>query len=365
MRLSNSVKKKENHKVYVGISGGVDSAVSAAILKDQGYEVYGVFMKNWSGEDYGLEGDCPWREDMKSAEEVCKHLKIDFRSYNFEKEYSEKVIRYFFDEYEKGRTPNPDVICNKEIKFSIFLEKAIADGAQYIATGHYVRKSEDKSNINYLLKGVDQKKDQSYFLYNITQNQLLHSLFPIGKYQKNEVRSLAKKIGLPNSARPDSQGICFVGEINVREFIKSKLGIKKGEIVDIDSEKIVGEHDGYYFYTIGQREGLGIGGTRVPYFVVEINKEKNIVYVSLGKDNPHLYSRDIYLENLHLINEDTQLDKLKLTGSIRYRHKDENLNIIDLDALHFKFETPQRAITPGQSLVLYSNEVCIGGGIIS
>src|SRR5690606_35373522 len=213
-------------KVFVGLSGGVDSAVSAALLKDQGFEVTGVYMKNWSGDDYGIQADCPWEEDQKDAQAICDHLGIQFRSFNFEKEYRDKVVEYFFSEYEKGRTPNPDVMCNKEVKFKLFLDKALKEGAGFIATGHYARKLVPDSNNNEpekLLKGLDKNKDQTYFLYNLTQEQLRKTLFPIGHLTKPEVRKLAREYMLPNAEKPDSQGICFIGEINVLKFLMSRI----------------------------------------------------------------------------------------------------------------------------------------------
>jgi len=233
------MKSEEKKKVFVGLSGGVDSAVSAYLLKEQGYDVTGVYMKNWSGDEFGIQADCPWEEDQKDAEAVCKHLGIPFRSLNFEKQYREKVVEYFFSEYEKGRTPNPDVMCNKEIKFKLFLEKAMDEGADFIATGHYARKLE-VDGVNKMLKGVDSNKDQTYFLYNLTQSQLDKVLFPVGEIEKPEVRRIAEKAGLPNAKKPDSQGICFIGEINVLKFLMSKIPVKEGDIIDIDSGKVVG-----------------------------------------------------------------------------------------------------------------------------
>lgn len=351
-------------KVFVGLSGGVDSAVSAALLKEQGYEVTGVYMKNWSGDDYGIQADCPWEQDQADAQAVCEALGIEFRSFNFEKEYRNRVVEYFFSEYEKGRTPNPDVMCNKEIKFKLFLEKSLEEGADYIATGHYARHIEDK-----LLKGVDQKKDQTYFIYNLTAEQLAHTFFPVGNFQKSEVRDLARKFKLPNAEKPDSQGICFIGEINVLKFLMSRIPEEKGEIRDIDTDELVGEHKGIYFYTLGQREGIGIGGQAVPYFVVDKDKEHNILYVGHGTDHPKLYKKEVELENLHLINEDNQewilQENLGLSGAVRYRQKPQpgHLKLID-DKYFFIFDEPQRAVTSGQSLVIYKDDECLGGGVI-
>jgi tRNA-specific 2-thiouridylase len=367
--MSNLNKQKT---VFVGLSGGVDSAVSAALLKDQGYNVVGVYMKNWSGDDYGIQADCPWEKDQSDAEAVCKTLGIEFRSFNFEKEYRARVVQYFFSEYEKGRTPNPDVMCNKEVKFKLFLEKALANGADMIATGHYARVTEKSQLIYSLLKGVDQNKDQTYFLYNLTQEQLSRTLFPIGHLEKPQVRKLAEEYHLPNAQKPDSQGICFIGEINVLKFLMSRIPEKKGEIRDIDLNEVVGEHKGVYFYTIGQREGLHIGGQAVPYFVVSKDIEKNIVYVGHGTDHPAMYRTEVELENLHLINEEFRIKnfELPLEASVRYRQKPQQgeLRIMNYELpnqqIKFIFEKPQRAVASGQSLVIYSGEECLGGGVI-
>ncbi len=378
------------------MSGGVDSSVCAALLKDQGYDVTGVFMKNWSGDDFGLQSECPWEIDQKDAEAVCEKLEIPFKSYNFEKEYRQKVVDYFFEEYEKGRTPNPDVMCNKEIKFKLFLDKALSEGADFIATGHYVRSDplnspllrpatssvesgKQKGVMFNLLKGVDENKDQSYFLYNITQEQLSHCLFPIGEFIKPQIREMADKLELPNAKKPDSQGICFIGEINVHDFLKQRFGEKQGDIVNIDNGEIVGTHKGAYFYTIGQREGLGIGGAKEPFFVVNTNIKNNIVYVAMGTENKHLFSDTVNLENLHLITvpdvnialaaqyfEQLQLSD-NLSASVRYRHKPQKGKLIGNvdEGFKFIFENPQRAVTPGQSLVIYNDVVCLGGGVIA
>ncbi|MEO6729503.1 MAG: tRNA 2-thiouridine(34) synthase MnmA [Candidatus Dojkabacteria bacterium] len=389
----NSIGNKK--KVFVGLSGGVDSAVSAYLLKEQGYDVTGVYMKNWSGDEFGIQADCPWEEDQKDAEDVCKHLGIPFRSFNFEKQYRDKVVEYFFSEYEKGRTPNPDVMCNKEIKFKLFLEKAIEEGADFIATGHYARKMtsdelqmkynadevpprgrlhEVPGGVNYLHKGVDSNKDQTYFLYNLTQSQLDKVLFPIGHLEKPEVRKIAKNAGLPNAKKPDSQGICFIGEINVLQFLMSKIPVKEGDIIDIDSGKVVGKHKGVYFHTIGQRNGLNIGGTPVPYFVCKKDIEKNIVYVCLGSDNPALYTTEVKLENLHLINKNVKLDDVELQAAVRYRQKPmagklkksllEEGGSKNQEVITFIFNEPVRAVASGQSLVMYSGDECLGGGVI-
>lgn len=350
----------------MALSGGVDSAVSALLLKHKGYDVTGVFMKNWAGDDFGIQDDCPWEEDQKAAEEVCGYLDIPFRSFNFEKQYRESVVSYFFDEYSKGQTPNPDVMCNKEIKFKLFLNKALEEGADLIATGHYVRrKVVDNVQESLLLKGIDSKKDQSYFLYNITQEQLSKTLFPIGHLEKPEVRKIAVEAGLPNAKRPDSQGICFIGKINVLNFLMSKIPKKVGNIVDIETGKIVGEHNGVYFYTIGQRAKLP--NQNEAYFYCDKNIEDNILYACHGHENKNLFIDKVCLGNLHLINNSFDIDALSKAGNltcmIRYRQEPQRcrINIVEM-AVEFKEE--QRGVASGQSIVFFDNDVCLGGGVM-
>lgn len=347
--------------VCVALSGGVDSAVAAALLKKQGYNVTGMFMKNWAGEDFGVKSDCPWEQDQKDAEAVCKILNIPFRSVNFEKEYRQSVIKYFFEEYSKGRTPNPDVICNKEIKFKVFIKKAEMLGAQLIATGHYAR-VKTSGELLELHKGVDRNKDQSYFLHGLNQYQLSRTIFPLGDLTKPEVRVLATKFKLPNAKKKDSQGICFIGKINVSEFLRENIQIRPGKIIDIDSGKTLGKHDGVMFYTIGQRHGMGIGGSGKPYFVVKKDFIKNILFVGLGEDHPLLYWKDIYYSQSHFISGKIPID-LQMEASIRYRHFPECGKLIP-DKNLFRFLSPQKAPSAGQSIVFYRGDLCLGGAII-
>ncbi|HVX92635.1 MAG TPA: tRNA 2-thiouridine(34) synthase MnmA, partial [Candidatus Dojkabacteria bacterium] len=260
--MFNDIINHMKKKVFVGLSGGVDSAVCALLLKNQGYEVTGVFLKNWSGDDYGVADQCPWEEDLASARGVAEFLNMPLKVYNFEKEYRDLVVKDFFYQYSIGNTPNPDVLCNKFIKFDQFLKKALSEGADYIATGHYA-----KTENGRLYKAKDSNKDQTYFLYQLNEDQLSHSLFPLADLTKPEVREIAKENNLPNAVRKDSQGICFIGKIDIVDFLKNELKEKKGDIVDIDTKEIVGEHIGVWFYTIGQRKGIKVGGLDEPYYV--------------------------------------------------------------------------------------------------
>lgn len=359
-RLFNGAPKT----VVVGMSGGVDSSVTAALLKQQGYSVIGVYMKNWS-EDYGDYG-CTWAEDAEDARKVAQVLNIPFYVWNFEKEYKEKVVEYFLKEYEAGRTPNPDILCNSEIKFKVFLDKALALGADFVATGHYarVKKIQNSSGqIEYqLLKGLDPAKDQSYFLYRLTQEQLSKVLFPIGEFHKPKVRELAREFNLPTHAKKDSQGICFIGKIDVREFLMDHIKAKKGEIVTTTG-KVIGEHVGLPFYTIGQREGIGLGGDG-PYYVVTKDLEKNKLIVTNDKNDPQLWQREFHVSDLSWTNKINIPPNAGV--SIRYHHPDYPAEIIQKGSgLHVKFNEPQRAITPGQSAVIYSGDVLLGGGIVN
>jgi tRNA-specific 2-thiouridylase len=346
--------------VVVGMSGGVDSSVTAALLKKQGYFVIGVYMKNWS-EDFGDYG-CTWAEDAEDARKVAQVLGIPFYVWNFEKEYYSKVVEYFLKEYEAGRTPNPDILCNSEIKFKVFLDKALGLGADYVATGHYARVKETKAGFK-LLKGIDPTKDQSYFLYRLNQKQLAKILFPLGEYPKSQVRELAKKFKLPTYAKKDSQGICFIGKINVTEFLKEHIKAKEGVIVTAQGQQ-VGKHYGLPYYTIGQREGIGLGG-KGPYYVVSKNFKTNQLLVTNDKNDPGLWKEEFTMSDLSWTNKVPDFP-LTTGVSIRYHHPDYPAEIKKSPngELLVRFDTPQRAITEGQSAVIYEGDVLIGGGVI-
>ena len=355
--------------VFVGMSGGVDSSVTAYLLKEQGYKVIGVFMKNWSGKLKTSRGEfdfpCSSQSDFEDARQVANLLKIPLYTFDFEKEYRDKVIEYFVKDIKRGNTPNPDVMCNKEIKFKVFLEKAISLGADMIATGHYARVILENGNYK-LLKGIDNTKDQSYFLNTLGQYELSKTLFPIGHLEKSEVRKIAKKISLPNAEKPDSQGICFVGEIDVNSFIEAFVGENEGNIITED-DKIIGQHRGLYYYTIGQRKGLGIGGG-IPYFVIDKDLIKNNLVVSKGLDPDSLYKKFVFINELSWVNAKSIPEfPLKCKAKIRYRSQDVDCMVEKSNKdreLKVIFEDEQRAITKGQFLVLYQNEELIGSGVM-
>ncbi len=352
-------------KIAVGLSGGVDSAVTAALLKEEGHEVIGVFMKNWSGDDYGIQGDCPWEREQRDAQRVANHIGIEFLSYNFEHEYRKNVVEYFFSEYKAGRTPNPDILCNSEIKFKVFLHKCFDDlKVDKIATGHYARNIFDGTGY-HLLKGVDTNKDQAYFLCQLTQAELSRAIFPLGTLTKPEVRKLAKRFDLPVAEKKDSQGICFIGDINVKEFIESGLGSKPGPIVDIDTNEILGEHKGLWFHTIGQREGLGLSGG--PWFVTSKDLSKNTVFVAKGKTNPALYKSEVIIGNVNILNPDEVTAKFSAEVSLRYRQKPAKATVIsdkEGNSLNIFFDQPQRAISPGQFGCIYCGDEIVASGVI-
>ena len=340
-------------KVYVGMSGGVDSSVTAALLKEQGYQVTGVYMKNWSQDLPGFI--CPWKEDYQDAKRVAVQLGIDFKLYDFETEYRQKVVDYMVAEYQAGRTPNPDIMCNQEVKFKLFLETALADGADMIATGHYALIKDGQ-----LLTGKDPKKDQSYFLYRVTEAALSKSLMPIGELEKTEVRKIAKKLGLATAEKPDSQGICFVGKVGIKEFLLNELGEQPpGPIID-QSGKTIGQHDGALFYTIGQRHGLDVGGG-LPYYVTKKDIKKNEIYVTTNLDDKDLWSKELKLQDLHWINAKPKNGQ-KYQARLRYRGPLVECTIHD-NILTLSAE--QRGLAAGQSAVIYDGDHVLGGGILS
>lgn len=348
-------------RVVVGMSGGVDSSVAALLLKEQGYDVVGIFMKNW--DDTDENGRCTAEEDFEDVVKVCNQIGIPYFAVNFEKLYWDKVFTYFLDEYKAGRTPNPDVMCNKEIKFKAFLEHAFNVGADYVATGHYARIARKNGRIE-LLRGVDENKDQSYFLNQLTRKQLEKVLFPLGDLLKTEVRKIAADYGLATAKKKDSTGICFIGERDFKEFLSTYLPAQPGEMQTLDGE-VKGRHDGLMYYTIGQRHGLGIGGAGEPWFVCGKNLEKNILYVCQGFDNEALYSDALVAINVNFINPLEQ-DRFSCTAKVRYRQPDREVEVERLqdDVWKVHFKQPERAVTPGQAVVFYDGEVCLGGGII-
>lgn len=353
-------------RVVVGMSGGVDSSVSAYLLQKQGYEVIGLFMKNWDDTDEW--GYCTATEDFEDVRRVCQQLGIPYYSVNFEKEYEEKVFQYFLDEYQKGRTPNPDVMCNREIKFGEFLEKAKQLGADYVATGHYAQIVE-RDGKHYLARGTDPNKDQTYFLYAVPKEQFRQVLFPIGHLDKKAVRKIADEQNLATARKKDSTGICFIGERNFREFLSQYLPAQPGEIQDIEG-RTLGKHDGLMYYTLGQRQGLGIGGGKgkpgQPWFVVGKDLERNVLIVAQGHDHPALYSHGLYATNVNWLLPETPEEPFTCTAKFRYRQQDQKVTVIPQadGTIQIEFDQPQRAVTPGQSAVLYQGEICIGGGII-
>jgi len=340
-------------KVFVGMSGGVDSSLSAALLKEQGYEVVGVYMKNWTEDLPGMR--CPWADDLADAKRVAVQLGIDFRVFDFEKEYKHKVVDYMIEEYKLGRTPNPDIMCNQEVKFKLFLDTALEQGADMIATGHYARTENGK-----LLRAKDDNKDQTYFLYRITSEALDKTIFPLGGYTKDEVREMAKERGLYTASKKESMGICFVGQVGIRDFLGQYVKTKPGDIIDRTSGKVLGRHEGAIFYTLGQRHGLELGGG-LPYYVVGKNMDGNIVYVSQNLQDETMWRAEVDLRDIHWIGEEP-VRGAKLHARIRHRAP---LVSATLRGELLQFDEPQRALTPGQSVVLYDGDICLGGGIIA
>ncbi len=348
-------------KIIVGISGGVDSAVAALMLKQAGHEVTGLFMKNWEEDD--RVGACSAAEDLKTARAVCETIGMPLKTVNFSAEYWERVFSYFLAEHRAGRTPNPDVLCNKEIKFKAFLDHALGLGADKIATGHYARVCETNGRFE-LHKAADANKDQSYFLYLLGQNELAHTLFPLGELAKTEVREIARAAGLPNYDRKDSTGICFIGERNFKEFLQRYLPTQPGEIRSLAGVK-KGRHDGVMYYTLGQRHGLGIGGEGEAWYVVAKDVAGNTLYVEQGEHHPALYCDALIADQLHWIAGQAPALPCTLTAKTRYRQPDQDCTLsAHADGVHVAFAHAQRAVTPGQSVVYYEGTHCLGGGVI-
>lgn len=349
-------------KVFVGLSGGVDSSVAAALLVDAGYEVTGVYMKNWSQDLPGMR--CPWAEDLADAKRVAVELGIDFKVYDFEKDYRAKVVQYMLDEYKLGRTPNPDVMCNQEIKFKLFLDTALSDGAEMVATGHYAKVERLADDKPKLLQARDQKKDQTYFLYRVPSEALAKTLFPIGDLEKTEVRKIAEARGLVTARKKDSVGICFVGQVGIEEFLSEYINTKPGEIIEKETGKKLGWHKGSILYTIGQRHGLDVGGG-LPYYVISKDIDKNYVYVSRNLNQKEMWSEEITIRNLHWIND---RPKVGANLQIRIRHLaplvQATIYSIEKDSATLKLSQAIRAVAPGQSVVVYDDQVCLGGGIV-
>ncbi|EKF55322.1 tRNA-specific 2-thiouridylase MnmA [Galbibacter marinus] len=392
-------------RVIVGLSGGVDSSVAAYLLKQQGYEVIGLFMKNWHDDSVTISNECPWLEDSNDAMMVAEKLGIPFQTVDLSEQYKERIVDYMFNEYERGRTPNPDVLCNREIKFDVFLKIALSLGADYVATGHYCRKETIEvqgKEVHRLLAGKDPNKDQSYFLCQLSQEQLSKTLFPIGELIKPEVRKIAQENELITADKKDSQGLCFIGKVRLPEFLQQKLKPKEGQIVEIDSSsvlkkkelrsfdnkidelaynaqrltynitegKVVGKHQGAHYFTKGQRKGLAVGGTPEPLFVIETDVDQNIIYTGQGKDHPGLFRKALFVSNeeLHWVREDLALiadQKLEVMARIRYRQPLQKATLYQVDGgMYVEFDQAQSAITEGQFVAFYLGEELIGSGVI-
>ena len=340
-------------RVFVGMSGGVDSSLSAALLVEQGYDVTGIYMKNWTQDLPGMR--CPWADDLADAKRVAVQLNIPFEVYDFESEYRHKVVDYMISEYTAGRTPNPDIMCNQEVKFKLFLQTALDSGADMIATGHYARTNNGK-----LFRAQDDIKDQTYFLYRVTKEALLRTLFPLGDYTKSQVRQMAEDRGLITARKKDSQGICFVGSVGIREFLNQYIETTPGEIIDKDSGKTVGAHEGAIFYTLGQRHGLDVGGG-MPYYVVGKDTAKNEVYVSRNLNDESMWRTNLRLTDMHWIDQSPRPLESIL---VRLRHRG-NLLSAHLAGDTLQLDSPERAVASGQSAVVYSGDEVLGGGIVS
>ncbi|WP_147803000.1 tRNA 2-thiouridine(34) synthase MnmA [Alkalicoccus halolimnae] len=349
-------------RVVVGMSGGVDSSVTAHLLKEQGYEVIGIFMKNW--DDTDENGVCTATEDYNDVIRVCNQLGIPYYSVNFEKEYWHKVFTYFLEEYKAGRTPNPDVMCNKEIKFKAFLEHAFALGADYVATGHYARVEQSEDGVK-LLRGIDRNKDQTYFLNALSRVQLEKVMFPLGEIEKPRVREIAEEAGLATAGKKDSTGICFIGERNFKEFLSQYLPAQKGIMETVDGTQ-KGSHDGLMYYTLGQRQGLGIGGAGEPWFVVDKDLKRNVLIVGQGFHHPLLYSEGLTASGINWIAGNVPEKTFTCTAKFRYRQEDHGVTVEPQKDGTFRvlFDEPERAVTPGQYVVFYDGEECLGGGTI-
>jgi len=393
-------------RVVVGLSGGVDSSVAAYLLQQQGYEVIGLFMKNWHDDSVTISDECPWLEDSNDALLVAEKLGIPFQTVDLSKQYQEKIVDYMFSEYEKGRTPNPDVLCNREIKFDVFMKIALSLGADYVATGHYCRKGEVEVNgkpIYQLLAGVDGNKDQSYFLCQLSQEQLAKSLFPIGELTKPEVRELASKMDLVTADKKDSQGLCFIGKVRLPEFLQQKLQPKEGLIFEVDANeeiyaakqynqnsqeenliaestpiaynptmgKVVGKHQGAHYYTIGQRKGLNVGGTKEALFVIATDVETNTIYTGQGNRHPGLFRKALFItqSEVHWIRQDLALNNgktLRVMARIRYRQELQAATLHQYNqGMYVSFDEPQSAITQGQFVAWYLEDELVGSGVIS
>lgn len=386
--------------VVVGLSGGVDSSVAAYLLQKKGYNVIGIFMKNWHDDSVTISDDCPWIDDSQDALLVAEKLGIPFQTIDLSEQYKEKIVDYMFAEYEAGRTPNPDVLCNREIKFDVFLKTAMDLGADYVATGHYCRKGETKDGQFQLLAGKDNNKDQSYFLCQLTQEQLSKSLFPIGEMQKSEVREIAKELDLITADKKDSQGLCFIGKVKLPTFLQQQLKPKSGNIIEIPAnlpqlsdyqEQIgsgnykalsspfvfeenmgtnKGSHQGAHYFTIGQRKGLGVGGTPLPLFIIQTNTKTNTVYVGQGDDHPALNKQALFIpeNDIHWIRPDLKLsngEKKEFSVRIRYRQNLEKATLIkEENGLYILFDNLQKGISPGQFAAWYTEDELIGSGVI-
>ena len=359
-------KAPENTHVIVGMSGGVDSSVSAYLLKQQGYQVEGLFMKNWEEDD--TDEYCSAAEDLADAQAVCDKLGIKLRTVNFAAEYWDRVFEYFLEEYKAGRTPNPDIMCNKEIKFKAFLDYAQLLGADYIATGHYVRRGEANGKAT-LLRGLDSNKDQSYFLYAVSHDKIAKTLFPVGEIEKPEVRKIAEEQGLVTAKKKDSTGICFIGERKFTDFLQQYLPAQPGDIETPEGE-VVGRHNGLMYHTLGQRKGLGIGGrqdaSEEPWFTLDKDLERNVLIVGQGHEHPLLMSHSLVANKLDWVAGEAPSDEFRCTAKTRYRQDDVACTVKRLNESEWlvEFDDKQRAVTPGQSVVFYQDEVCLGGGII-